>query len=104
MASSFVLTNARIAGASAPVDIVVKDGRIAAIGSHASSEPSRIDAEVRFVSPGLVESHLHLDKSRIVARGNGSTRPVASNKTAEGRARNRRTDILFISSAQALGH
>jgi NitT/TauT family transport system substrate-binding protein len=41
-----------------------------------------------------------VDRSRVVARGNGSSRPIASNKTAEGRARNRRTDILFI-QAQA---
>jgi outer membrane protein OmpA-like peptidoglycan-associated protein/ABC-type nitrate/sulfonate/bicarbonate transport system substrate-binding protein len=37
-----------------------------------------------------------VDAARIVARGNGSGRPVASNRTAEGRARNRRTDVLFI--------
>jgi NitT/TauT family transport system substrate-binding protein len=41
-----------------------------------------------------------IDRNRIVARGNGSRRPLASNKTAEGRARNRRTDILFISNAR----
>jgi len=40
-----------------------------------------------------------VDKARIVARGNGSSKPLASNKTAEGRARNRRTDILFIPAA-----
>jgi NitT/TauT family transport system substrate-binding protein len=34
--------------------------------------------------------------SRLVARGNGSAAPVASNKTPEGRALNRRTDVLFI--------
>jgi NitT/TauT family transport system substrate-binding protein len=37
-----------------------------------------------------------IDRRRIVARGNGSSNPLASNKTAEGRARNRRTDVLFI--------
>jgi outer membrane protein OmpA-like peptidoglycan-associated protein len=37
-----------------------------------------------------------IDRARIVARGNGASRPVASNKTPEGRAQNRRTDILFI--------
>jgi NitT/TauT family transport system substrate-binding protein len=42
-----------------------------------------------------------VDARRIVAKGNGSSKPVASNKTAEGRARNRRTDILFISSAKS---
>ena len=34
--------------------------------------------------------------ARLVARGNGSVAPVASNKTPEGRALNRRTDVLFI--------
>jgi len=35
-------------------------------------------------------------KNRVVARGNGATKPVASNETPEGRAQNRRTDVLFI--------
>jgi outer membrane protein OmpA-like peptidoglycan-associated protein len=35
-------------------------------------------------------------RERLVARGNGPLKPVADNQTAEGRARNRRTDILFI--------
>jgi NitT/TauT family transport system substrate-binding protein len=34
--------------------------------------------------------------SRLVARGNGSAAAIASNKTPEGRAQNRRTDVLFI--------
>jgi outer membrane protein OmpA-like peptidoglycan-associated protein/ABC-type nitrate/sulfonate/bicarbonate transport system substrate-binding protein len=37
-----------------------------------------------------------VDPARIVARGNGASQPVASNRTSGGRARNRRTDILFI--------
>jgi outer membrane protein OmpA-like peptidoglycan-associated protein len=37
----------------------------------------------------------------VVAKGNGSSHPIASNKTPEGRAKNRRTDILFIPSAHA---
>jgi outer membrane protein OmpA-like peptidoglycan-associated protein/ABC-type nitrate/sulfonate/bicarbonate transport system substrate-binding protein len=40
-----------------------------------------------------------VDPKRIVARGNGSAKPIASNGTPEGRSRNRRTDILFIPSA-----
>jgi outer membrane protein OmpA-like peptidoglycan-associated protein len=42
-----------------------------------------------------------IDRGRIFARGNGSGRPVATNKTRDGRARNRRTDILFIPAARA---
>lgn len=38
-------------------------------------------------------------KNRVVARGNGSSKPVAPNDTAEGRAMNRRTDVLFIRGA-----
>jgi len=37
-----------------------------------------------------------IDRRRLLARGNGATNPLTTNKTAEGRARNRRTDILFI--------
>ncbi|HEY0469456.1 MAG TPA: phosphate ABC transporter substrate-binding/OmpA family protein, partial [Polyangiaceae bacterium] len=38
-------------------------------------------------------------RTRLVARGNGSSKPVALNSTADGRARNRRTDVLFIRGA-----
>lgn len=38
-------------------------------------------------------------RSRLVARGNGAGKPVASNATADGRAQNRRTDVLFIRGA-----
>ena len=39
-----------------------------------------------------------IDSSRIVAyKGFGSKKPVASNKTAEGRAKNRRTEFVIVS-------
>ena len=37
-----------------------------------------------------------VDRRRMLARGNGSSKPLGSNKTPEGRARNRRTDVMFI--------
>jgi cytosine deaminase len=46
----------------------VADGRIAAIEPRIASDGERVDAAGRFVSPGLVESHFHLDKSRILDR------------------------------------
>jgi outer membrane protein OmpA-like peptidoglycan-associated protein/ABC-type nitrate/sulfonate/bicarbonate transport system substrate-binding protein len=46
-----------------------------------------------------IVSHLvsrGIPPERLVARGNGPALPVATNKTPEGRAQNRRTDVLFI--------
>jgi flagellar motor protein MotB len=37
----------------------------------------------------------------MVAKGNGPLNPVAHNATAEGRAQNRRTDVLFIRGPKA---
>ena len=71
MAFDLILGNARLAdgdAASANVDIAIADGRIAAIGPGISGDGKRVDACGRFVSPGLVESHFHLDKALIVDR------------------------------------
>jgi outer membrane protein OmpA-like peptidoglycan-associated protein len=40
-------------------------------------------------------------RKRLSARGNGMHNPVASNRTPEGRARNRRTEVLFIGKRPA---
>ena len=37
-----------------------------------------------------------IDASRLVAQGYGSTKPVADNKTADGRATNRRTEVTVL--------
>jgi cytosine deaminase len=71
VAFSLILRNARLANgrdAGATVDIAVADGRIAAIEPGIAGDGPTADAGGRFVSPGLVESHFHLDKSRILDR------------------------------------
>ena len=71
MAFGLVLRNARLANGahgSATMDIAVADGRIAAIEPRISGDGGSVDAGGRFVSPGLIESHFHLDKSRILDR------------------------------------
>jgi outer membrane protein OmpA-like peptidoglycan-associated protein len=40
-------------------------------------------------------ANMGLDESRITAIGYGETRPIASNETAQGRAQNRRIDIVL---------
>lgn len=70
MGFDLILRNARIGDGEqrATVDIAVADGRIAAIEPRISGEGQSVDAGGHFVSPGLVESHFHLDKSRILDR------------------------------------
>ena len=68
MAYSLIVSNARVPGGTDSVDIAVADGRIAAISPRIAGEGERVDAGGRLVSPGLVESHFHLDKSRILDR------------------------------------
>src|ERR1700719_251079 len=50
------------------LDIAVEDGRIAAIGHDLAAEGETYDAAGRLVCAGLIESHIHLDKSRIIDR------------------------------------
>jgi cytosine deaminase len=65
-----IIRNARLSDrpGNAPVDIGVKDGRIAAIEPDLAAEGHIYDAQGRLACPGLIESHIHLDKSRIIER------------------------------------
>jgi cytosine deaminase len=62
-----VVRNARLVDrpADGPLDIAVAAGRIAAIGPDLPAEGETYDAGGRLVCAGLIESHIHLDKSRI---------------------------------------
>src|ERR1700730_5948835 len=50
------------------LDIAVEAGRIAAIGRDLAAAGETYDAAGRLVCAGLIESHIHLDKSRIADR------------------------------------
>jgi cytosine deaminase len=68
----FIIRNARLATSAgspdAPVDIGIEDGRIAAIAPRLAAEGPSFDAKGRLACPGLIETHIHLDKSRIIDR------------------------------------
>ena len=71
MTPDTVLRNVRLAGAGTdapPVDVGIAGGRIAAVEPEIGADAHTLDLEGRLVSPGLVETHIHLDKSRIVDR------------------------------------
>jgi cytosine/creatinine deaminase len=65
-----IIRNARLADRSSVElsDIGVSNGRIVAIDRGLAAEAEIYDAEGRLACPGLIESHIHLDKSRIMGR------------------------------------
>ena len=64
-----IIRNARLAhDPTAAVDIGIAGGRIAAIASGLTAEAEALDVGGRLVSPGFVETHIHLDKSCILDR------------------------------------
>ncbi len=64
-----ILRNARVFGrAEDLLDIGVDRGRIAAIAPGLTADGPQIDIAGRLVAPGLVETHIHLDKTCIMDR------------------------------------
>jgi len=71
MALDLIIRNARIsrAGSGSPeVDIGVRDGVIVAVEPRLAADGPEHDAGGKLVSPGLIESHFHLDKAMIIDR------------------------------------
>lgn len=65
-----LLRRARTADDAPLVDIVIRDGRIVALapdaaGDHDVAGIEELDCAGRVVIPGLIESHLHLDKALL---------------------------------------
>jgi cytosine/creatinine deaminase len=64
-----ILRNARCLGAEQELtDIGIEGGKIAAVAPRLAAEGETIDLGGRLVSPGFVETHIHLDKSCILDR------------------------------------
>jgi cytosine/creatinine deaminase len=65
-----ILRHARIAGRDGrqAFDIGIANGTIAAIEPKLTAEGREIDLGGRLVSPGFIETHIHLDKSNILDR------------------------------------
>ena len=53
---------------SEPLDIGLAEGRIVAIESGLKGAAETYDAAGRLACAGLIETHIHLDKSRIIDR------------------------------------
>ncbi len=65
-----IVRNAQLADRSSGelVDIGVENGRIVAVERNIGAEGKVYDADGRLACAGLIETHIHLDKSRIIDR------------------------------------
>jgi cytosine deaminase len=64
-----IIRNARLSDRTGdPLDIGIASGRIVAIERGIAADAKVYDAGGRLACPGLVETHIHLDKSRIIDR------------------------------------
>jgi cytosine deaminase len=64
-----ILRNARVVGnEGVTTDVGIDKGRIAVIQPKLAAEGESLDLAGRLVTPGFIETHIHLDKSRILGR------------------------------------
>ena len=84
----FVIAGAVLDGQSAPMDVGVAGGRIAAIEAAIASDAPRVEAGGNLLTAGLVECHIHLDKAAILDRVtiSAGTLPEAVRETAAAKA------------------
>jgi cytosine deaminase len=63
-----IIRNARLPDRPEIIDIGIERGRIAALEHGLSADAKSYDARGRLACAGLIETHIHLDKSRIIDR------------------------------------
>lgn len=63
-----LIRNARLPDGSGPLHVGIAGGRIAAIGPDVAAEVPTVEADGCLLAPGLVETHVHLDKTCIMDR------------------------------------
>jgi cytosine deaminase len=71
----FVIRAARVRGRE--VDVAVAGGRIVAVGSGLACDAPAVEAGGRLLTGGLVETHIHLDKTCILDRCRAAEGSVA---------------------------
>ncbi len=100
-APDLVLKNARLAGGAGPVDITLRDGRIASIEPTAAATVRReLDLAGALVVPGFVDAHIHLDKAYALDSGLVPGRSLGSAIAGFGRWRASATPELIYRNAR----
>src|SRR5882672_3046363 len=67
-AFDLIFRNARTRSSSAPVDLGVSGGRIAAIEPRLACDAPEIEVGGKLALPGFVDTHIHLDKACLLGR------------------------------------
>lgn len=75
-----------------PASSITIIGHTDNIGKEVRNQPRSV-ARAKALSDKLIASNI--DANRIKISGKGSTQPVATNKTEEGRAQNRRIEVVI---------
>ena len=73
----WIVQGARFADGSGPLDVGIADGRIVAIAPGLQADARVMPADGCLLVPGLVETHVHLDKTCILDRCPASEGSVA---------------------------
>src|SRR5947209_10306475 len=63
-----IIRNARLSDRDGAHDIGIANGRIAVIERNIAADAPVYEAQGLLACPGLIETHIHLDKSRIIDR------------------------------------
>ena len=80
------------------LEVIIAVGHTDSVGSDAYNQKLSV-RRAEAVKAYLVSKGI--DKSRVYTEGKGEKQPVASNKTADGRAKNRRVEIEVVGTQKA---
>jgi OOP family OmpA-OmpF porin len=75
------------------LEVIIATGHTDAVGSDGSNQKLSVNRSE------AVKSYLvgkGIEKNRVYTEGKGEKQPVADNKTAEGRAKNRRVEVEVV--------
>ena len=79
---------------TSPVKIV---GHTDADGDDASN--LKLSEQRAETVKSILVSQFNIDENKLITEGRGETQPIADNKTAEGKAQNRRVEFIFKTEA-----
>ena len=81
------------------LEVIIAVGHTDSVGTDAYNQKLSV-ARAEAVKAYLVSKGV--EKNRVYTEGKGEKQPVADNKTAEGRAKNRRVEIEVVGTRAAM--